>query len=67
MPLVPSSKRIGLLQHRGWSTPQGIEYDFGVGYGLTHGSDHLIVKLNLELERFVGAIFKASSDKGWSF
>jgi hypothetical protein len=36
-----------------------------VGYGLTPGSDHLIVKFNLELEQFVGAIFKASSDQGW--
>jgi hypothetical protein len=43
--------------------PRGIEYNFGVGYGLTRGSDHLIVKFNLELERFVGAIFKASADK----
>ncbi|HEV8072705.1 MAG TPA: hypothetical protein VGP21_01130 [Opitutaceae bacterium] len=45
--------------------PHGLEYNFGVGYGLTHGSDHLIVKFNLELERFVGAIFKASSEQGW--
>ena len=34
---------------------------FGVGFGLTRGSDHVIVKSNLELERFVGALFKASS------
>jgi hypothetical protein len=47
--------------------PHGLEYNFGVGYGLTHDSDHLIVKFNLELERFVGAIFKASSDQGWFF
>jgi hypothetical protein len=38
--------------------PGGIEYNFGVGYGLTRGSDRVIAKLNLELERFVGAIFK---------
>jgi len=25
------------------------------------------LKFNLELERFVGAIFKASSDQGWFF
>ncbi len=47
--------------------PHGLEYSFGVGYGLTRGSDHLIVKFNLELERFVGAIFKSSSGKGWFF
>ncbi len=47
--------------------PHGLEYSFGVGYGLTHGSDHLIVKLNLELERFVGAIFKSSSARSWFF
>jgi len=35
----------------------GIEYNFGLGIGLTHGSDQLIPKLNIELERFVGALF----------
>jgi len=45
----------------------GIEYNLGVGCGLTGGSDRLIFKFNLELERFVGAIFKASSDRGWFF
>lgn len=38
--------------------PGGIEYNFGVGYGLTRGSDRVIVKLNLELERFVGTMSK---------
>lgn len=47
--------------------PHGIEYNFGPGFGLTGGSDHVIVKFNLELERFVGAIFGPSSDKGWFF
>jgi len=47
--------------------PHGLEYNFGVGFGLTHGSDHLIVKFNLELERFVGSLFKASSANGWFF
>lgn len=47
--------------------PHGIEYNFGIGYGLTRGSDRLILKCNLELERFVGAIFKGSSDRGWFF
>jgi hypothetical protein len=45
----------------------GIEYSFGVGYGLTQGSDRLIVKFNLELERFVGAILKGSPKGGWFF
>jgi hypothetical protein len=45
--------------------PHGVEYNFGVGRGLTPGSDRLIVKFNLELERFVGAVFKASSENGW--
>ena len=47
--------------------PHGIEYNLGPGFGLTRGSDHVIVKFNLELERFVGAIFGPSSDKGWFF
>jgi hypothetical protein len=47
--------------------PHGIEYNFGVGYGLTRGSDHLIFKFNLELERFVGAIFRGSSNRDWFF
>ena len=41
----------------------GIEYNTGVGFGLTRGSDSVIVKFNLELEKFVGAIFGPSS--GW--
>ena len=47
--------------------PHGIEYNLGPGFGLTRGSDHVMVKFNLELERFVGAIFGPSSDKGWFF
>ena len=47
--------------------PHGIEYNFGIGYGLTRGSDRLFLKFNLELERFVGAIFKQSSQRGWFF
>jgi hypothetical protein len=45
--------------------PHGIEYSVGPGFGLTRGSDHVIMKFNLELERFVGAIFGASPDSGW--
>jgi len=37
--------------------PGGIEYNFGPGFGLTQGSDHVIAKFNIELERFVGALF----------
>ena len=45
--------------------PHGIEYSVGPGFGLTSGSDHVLMKFNLELERFVGAIFGPSSDSGW--
>lgn len=38
--------------------PAGIEYNFGVGIGLTRGSDQLIPKLNIELERFIGSLFE---------
>jgi len=47
--------------------PYGIEYNFGVGKGLTRGSDQTIFKFNVELERFIGTIFKASADNGWFF
>jgi hypothetical protein len=47
--------------------PHGIEYSVGPGFGLTRGSDRVVVKFNLELERFVGALFGASSDTGWFF
>lgn len=39
----------------------GLEYNIGAGFGLTPGSDRVIVKFNLELEKFVGAIFGPSS------
>ncbi len=47
--------------------PHGIEYNVGPGFGLTRGSDHVIMKFNVELEHFVGAIFGQSSDSGWFF
>jgi hypothetical protein len=47
--------------------PHGLEYNFGVGRGLTRGSDRVIVKFNLELERFIGSVFKASREDGWFF
>ena len=37
--------------------PGGIEYNVGPGIGLTRGSDQVLLKLNLELERFVGSLF----------
>ena len=47
--------------------PHGVEYNLGPGFGLTAGSDRVIMKFNLELERFVGAIFGPSSEHGWFF
>jgi hypothetical protein len=47
--------------------PHGFEYNVGPGFGLTGGSDHVIVKFNIEAERFVGAIFGPSSESGWFF
>jgi hypothetical protein len=47
--------------------PHGIEYNFGPGFGLTRGSDHVIMKFNIELERFVGVVFGPSSETGWFF
>ncbi len=45
----------------------GIEYNVGTGFGLTRGSDGVIVKFNLELEKFIGAIFGPSSGSGLFF
>lgn len=47
--------------------PHHFEYSVGPGFGLTRGSDHVIVKFNLEIERFLGAIFGPSSETGWFF
>jgi hypothetical protein len=47
--------------------PNGIEYNVGPGFGLTPNSDHVIMKFNIELERFVGALFGPSSEKSWFF
>jgi hypothetical protein len=47
--------------------PQGVEYNLGPGFGLTRGSDHVIMKFNLELEKFVGALFGPSSESSWFF
>jgi hypothetical protein len=45
--------------------PGDVEYNVGPGFGLTRGSDHVIMKFNFELERFVGAIFGPSPESGW--
>lgn len=45
--------------------PRGIEYGVGPGFGLTRGSDRVLVKFNLEFERYLGALFGPSSDSGW--
>jgi len=36
--------------------PGGINVNFGAGFGMTSGSDRVITKFNIELERFVGAL-----------
>jgi hypothetical protein len=38
--------------------PGGLEYNLGPGIGLTRGSDQVIVKFNIELERFVGVLLR---------
>jgi hypothetical protein len=47
--------------------PHGIEYSLGPGFGLTRGSDRVFIKLNVELERFIGAVFGPSPASGWLF
>jgi hypothetical protein len=42
-----------------------LEYNFGVGVGLTSGSDHVVVKFNVALEKYIGAIFGPSSSNAW--
>ncbi len=47
--------------------PNGIEYSVGPGFGLTPNSDRVIMKFNIELERYVGALFGPSSENSWFF
>jgi hypothetical protein len=47
--------------------PHRVQYNIGPGFGLTRGSDHVIVKFNLEVEGFLGSLFGPSSDNGWFF
>src|SRR5215471_11133295 len=44
--------------------PHRLEYNC-VGVGLTSGSDHVVVKFTVELEKYIGAIFGPSSTKAW--
>ena len=44
---------------------EGFEYNAGPGFGLTRGSDHVIIKFNFALESVVGAIFGPSPDSSW--
>jgi hypothetical protein len=46
--------------------PGDIAYSIGPGFGLTNNSDRVIVKFNLEFEKYVGALFK-TGDNGWFF
>jgi hypothetical protein len=70
--LIDDSDPLEQQQHYifavGWGhLPYGIEYNLGPGFGLTRGSDRVIVKFNLEFERFIGALFRASKESGWFF
>jgi hypothetical protein len=47
--------------------PHRVRYNVGPGFGLTRGSDRLIVKFNLEVESFVGALFGPSPEGSWFF
>jgi len=47
--------------------PNRIEYSVGPGFGLSRGSDRVLIKFNFELEKFIGALFGASSDNSWFF
>jgi hypothetical protein len=47
--------------------PHGVEYSVGPGFGLTSNSDHVVVKFNLELEHWLGAILGPSSENSWFF
>jgi hypothetical protein len=47
--------------------PYGIEYNLGPGFGLTRGSDHVLVKFNVEIERYLAALFGPSSETSWFF
>jgi hypothetical protein len=37
--------------------PKGVDYNIGPGFGLTRGSDRVLMKFNIGLERFVGMVW----------
>jgi hypothetical protein len=41
---------------------RGFGYSIGPGFGLTHGSDRTLFKFNVELEKYIGAIFGPSTN-----
>ena len=41
---------------------RGLGYSIGPGFGLTHGSDRTLFKFNVELEKYIGAIFGPSTN-----
>src|SRR5262249_33633480 len=43
--------------------PHGLEYNFCAGVGPTSGSDHVFVKFNVELEKYIGTVLGPSSTK----
>ena len=59
--LIDDSEPLSEQQHYLFPVIHGklfhvLGYNFGPGIGLTRGSDQVIVKLNVELEHFVGAL-----------
>jgi hypothetical protein len=47
--------------------PHDVEYSIGPGFGLTRGSDRMIVKFNLGVEKFVGSLLGRSPEGSWFF
>jgi hypothetical protein len=42
--------------------PSRVEYNIGPGFGMARGSNHLIMKFNFGVERFLGAVFGPSAN-----
>lgn len=47
--------------------PRGIRYGVGPGFGLTSGSDHVLVKFTSNWENTLGTLFGPSSEASWFF
>jgi hypothetical protein len=47
--------------------PNGIGYSIGPGFGVTRGSDRVLVKFNLEFERYIGMLLHTSSEEHWFY